>query len=66
MFTIENGVLLSVNRKSIKKAVIPEGVTSIGKYAFKGCKRLTSITIPDGVTCIGDNAFYNCENLEKS
>ena len=42
---------------------IPDGVTSIGSYAFSGCSGLTSITIPDSVTSIGDSAFYNCSGL---
>ena len=45
------------------KLVIPDGVTSIGSYAFFGCSALTSITIPDSVTSIGASAFYNCNNL---
>ena len=42
---------------------IPDGVTSIGSYAFYNCTSLTSITIPDGVTSIGESAFYNCTSL---
>ena len=42
---------------------IPNGVTSIGDYAFNDCQSLTSITIPNTVTSIGDNAFYNCISL---
>ena len=38
-------------------------VTSIGDYAFSGCK-LMGITIPDGVTSIGIEAFYGCRNLK--
>ena len=43
--------------------IIPEGVTSIGNYAFSGCSSLTSITLPESVTSIGDEAFYNCSSL---
>ena len=39
------------------KAVIENGVTNIGCYAFYSCN-MTSITIPDSVTSIGDFAFY--------
>ena len=50
-------------KDSIKKVVIEDGVTSIGKYAFWYCSNLTSITIPDSVTSIGDAAFRSCSSL---
>ena len=42
---------------NITSIVIPNGVTTIGKEAFKGCSRLTNIEIPESVTKIGDYAF---------
>lgn len=48
-----------------KNSVIPDdgSVTSIGNYAFEGCRGLTSIEIPNSVTYIGMNAFYGCRGL---
>ena len=55
--------IYSDENTEITDLVIPNGVTSIGKYAFYFCSGLTSITIPNSVTSIGDNAFYNCSGL---
>ena len=38
-------------------------VTSIGKYAFRDCTSLTSVTIPSSVTSIGSYAFEDCTSL---
>ena len=43
---------------------IPEGIQSIGDYAF-AASGLTSIVIPDSVSYIGNYAFRSCTNLEK-
>ena len=64
VFTIdENGVLTSVELNSATEVVIPDGVTSIGYGAFRGCSGLTSVTIPDSVTSIGGGAFSGCSGL---
>ena len=54
---------LYVNNELITDLVIPDGITSIGKTSFFGCKGLTSVTIPDSVTSIGDYAFCGCSGL---
>ena len=53
------------NRANIKTLVLPDGMTSIGFYAFSGCSGLTSVTIPDGVTTIGNYAFSYCSGLTE-
>ena len=54
---------LNIQGEEITNLVIPESVTSIGKYAFYGCSGLTEIVIPEGVTSIGNYAFYGCSGL---
>ena len=49
--------------QEVKKAVIANGITSIGNYAFYGCTHLASVTIPDSVTSIGYGTFENCTSL---
>lgn len=44
-------------KSEIQSIHIPPSVTSIGEYAFRGCKGLTSITLPSGITSIGEGAF---------
>ena len=44
---------------------IPDGVTSIGAYAFSGNDALAVIFIPDSVTSLGHHAFANCTNLSS-
>lgn len=49
--------------RSIKKAVIPDSVESIGTYAFQDCSLLTSVQIPESVAEIKEGAFLNCSEL---
>ena len=55
--------LYSDENTEIKDLVIPDGVTSIGYYAFTGCSGLTSLTIPNGITEIGNYVFDGCSGL---
>ena len=67
-------VIFDRSYKDLKSVVIPSKirisghvylVTSIGMYAFLGCRGLTSIEIPSGVTSIGKGAFYDCSGLTR-
>jgi hypothetical protein len=42
---------------------IPDGVTTIGKYAFDECVNLTSIALPSSITLIDSSAFSGCSGL---
>lgn len=45
--------------------VIPDGVTSIDKYAFNGNTAITSVTIPASVTTINANAFSGVSTVTE-
>lgn len=60
---LHNSHHLFLNSKEIINLVIPNGVTSIKKFAFDGCDALTSVTIPSSVTSINDAAFSDCSGL---
>ena len=42
---------------------LPEGMTTIGDYAFYRCTYLEKITLPNTLVEIGTYAFYNCDAL---
>jgi len=70
-YASQEGVLFNKAKTSLiqypsgKKGsyIIPNGVDSIGYYAFGGCTGLTSVTIPNSVTSIGAEAFESCGGL---
>ena len=56
----KKGVLLNKCSLPIKQGncIVPEGVTSIGKYCFEQHSLLTSIQLPSTLISIGECAFY--------
>ena len=44
---------------AVRKVVVPDGVVSIGKNAFRICRNLSHIVLPDSVQEIGDEAFFD-------
>ena len=60
---VESGVLVSYSGTS-DSCIVPEGVKSIGKYAFYGNRTLEEVFLPNSLESIGDGAFANCVSLE--
>ena len=48
---------------SLTLTSLPDGITSIGAYAFYECTSLALTSLPDGLTSIGDRAFFGCTSL---
>lgn len=49
--------------KEIRDVEMPDGMTSIGNYAFETFESIVEFDIPKSVTRIGTGAFINCYNL---
>lgn len=61
--TFPLGLELYLNDDLVTELVIPEGVTSIGSFRFRGFYDITSVTIPNTVTSIATAAFESCTGL---
>ena len=62
-YTYESNYSNSIVTSALKTVTLPEGLKTIGAYAFGYCAALNSLIIPKSVESIGNNAFYNCTNL---
>lgn len=52
-------VSFAYNCKSLKSAIIPEGVVSLGNYIFFGCSALANVILPSTLQTIPLCAFIN-------
>ena len=66
----ENSELLKIesnafsgNWRLTEPIVLPEGLITIGSYAFAWCRAFPSITIPSTVNTIGESAFSDCYGI---
>ena len=53
-----------IGDNTIEEVIIPEGVESIGPFAFANLTELKSVTIPPSCTTIDYGAFYGCSKLK--
>lgn len=49
----------------IKKIVVGDGITSIGRNAFHNCNEVTEVSLPAGLKKIGFAAFEGCRKLKN-
>jgi len=49
----------------IKKIIVEEGVTTVGRGAFMYCDNMTSITLPDSLTEIKPYSIVYCSSLSE-
>lgn len=54
-----------IGDNTITKVIIPNGVESIGTYAFAGLTALEEVVFPSSLTTIDQGAFYGCTSLKK-
>ena len=50
---------------TITKVIIPEGVKTIGAYAFAGLTKLEEVVLPSTLESVEYGAFYGCTSLTK-
>ena len=51
--------------QKIEVVILPDSLTDIMPYSFRGCRNLKEITIPSSDKKIGEDAFNYCEKLER-
>lgn len=50
---------------AVKSVVLPNGVSTLGNYAFNKCASLATVSLGNSLTAIGDYAFSDCKKLES-
>jgi len=62
---IGNRCFTSLVLGGVQSVVIPEGIRSIEKEAFDGCRNLTNVVLPNSLTNIATRAFAWCLKLPR-
>jgi hypothetical protein len=57
---------LKIAGSLVTDLVLPDGIRSVGDYAFYHCAELTSLTAPKSLQVLGEKAFEGCANLRTS
>ena len=57
-------IITYIGNDDIKRVVIPEGIKTIGAYAFANLTALEEVILPSTLEAIEYGAFFNCINLK--
>ncbi len=57
-------LLSEFNSNNGNELIIPNGITSIGKYAFQNILLVTKVVVPETVANIGLGTFQGCNSIE--
>lgn len=68
--TIDGKTVVGIGERAFQESGVeeiglPEGIRSIGEYAFYKCENLTLAGLPEGLEEIGFGAFGACKKLEN-
>ena len=62
---LSNSACLYLNNELVDTLVIPDSITSIGRYSFVNCTSIKTISLPTTLSFLGDMAFARCPFLDS-
>lgn len=57
--------LICIDGQPVRDLVIPEGVTSIGRYSFSNLVTVTTVSLPTTLKSVGEGAFVDCSSISS-
>lgn len=52
-------------REQLERIALPEGLTELGLWSFRGCPNLQEVDLPSTLEIIGDGVFEGCASLRR-
>lgn len=64
-YTVSRVEDMAFHELNVVSVTLPESVVRVGKSAFEGCQKLTSVIMSKGVEVIDYHAFKGCQALQQ-